>query len=495
MTALTLTETLSKEITSWVGTSMTMTRRSTRTICWMNGITMISPGPLTLSNRPSVKITPRSYSRRILMVLASRRTSTTTMVVTKYRKSTFIAELLFSVFEATWRIRRTGRSARRPARNPHLPYRRPSPCRRARRDGWIWRASPRLQVYPALAVAEIRDGFGLFTGQRLASAKPRLANRSRGQPDDGAEYQGRAEAHARDQAGIHLEPRNAGIEQDDRAEHHRDDAAYAQDAERRYEQLHGDQRQAQRHECEAGVVDREDLKCVQGQQQTDAADDPGYQGAGVVAFKNEPVDADHQQNVGQRRIGDDGQQFGAPVGLDFHCLETCGRKRSGAFVHPHGPPVDGVEQLRQMLGDDVDDVALQRLGCGQADRFAHGAFGPLGVSAVTIGQALDIGNRVVDRLARRGVAGDGLRSLRGFVRCGALGGIRVFGGSIRRIRFAAVGFALEGFPSPFDRRGRLPVTATSATNLHRRGRPQVGRRCHRGDVACIEHVGAGTGRA
>jgi len=45
-TALTFTETLSREITSWLGTSSTRVRRSTRTICWMPGTTTRASGGL-----------------------------------------------------------------------------------------------------------------------------------------------------------------------------------------------------------------------------------------------------------------------------------------------------------------------------------------------------------------------------------------------------------------------------------------------------------------
>ena len=62
-TALTLTDTLSCEITSCGGTSITTVRRSTRTICWMAGTMMTSPGPFTRQKRPSRNTTPRSYSR------------------------------------------------------------------------------------------------------------------------------------------------------------------------------------------------------------------------------------------------------------------------------------------------------------------------------------------------------------------------------------------------------------------------------------------------
>src|SRR5216683_6898206 len=80
MTALTLTETLSREITSWLGTSSTTMRRSTRTICWTNGTSSTRPGPLVPVYRPSVKTTARSYSRRILIAEATMiKTKTTTM--------------------------------------------------------------------------------------------------------------------------------------------------------------------------------------------------------------------------------------------------------------------------------------------------------------------------------------------------------------------------------------------------------------------------------
>ncbi len=46
-TAFTLTETLSRVITSWGGTSRTTVRRSTLTICWMIGMRKKSPGPFT----------------------------------------------------------------------------------------------------------------------------------------------------------------------------------------------------------------------------------------------------------------------------------------------------------------------------------------------------------------------------------------------------------------------------------------------------------------
>ena len=69
ITALTLTDTLSLVMTSWVGTSIVIVWRFTRIIRCRTGITMMTPGPLTCWNFPKKKITPRSYSMRTLMLL------------------------------------------------------------------------------------------------------------------------------------------------------------------------------------------------------------------------------------------------------------------------------------------------------------------------------------------------------------------------------------------------------------------------------------------
>ena len=54
-------------MTSCFGTLSTMTRRSTLRICCMTGTTTMIPGPLMPVKRPSVNITPRSYSFSTLM--------------------------------------------------------------------------------------------------------------------------------------------------------------------------------------------------------------------------------------------------------------------------------------------------------------------------------------------------------------------------------------------------------------------------------------------
>ncbi len=77
-TALTFTDTLSREMTSCVGTSSTTTRRSTLTMRCTSGMRMMRPGPFTPVKRPNVKITPRSYSLRILKICVAATASRTT---------------------------------------------------------------------------------------------------------------------------------------------------------------------------------------------------------------------------------------------------------------------------------------------------------------------------------------------------------------------------------------------------------------------------------
>src|SRR3989304_4475110 len=76
ITAFTLIDTLSRVMTSWGGTSMATVRRLTFTILSTNGIRRRRPGPRPSppglkTDRaffPSRKMTPRSYSRRILTI-------------------------------------------------------------------------------------------------------------------------------------------------------------------------------------------------------------------------------------------------------------------------------------------------------------------------------------------------------------------------------------------------------------------------------------------
>jgi hypothetical protein len=57
---------------------MVTRRRLTFTILSMMGMRMINPGPLVAITRPNLKITPRSYSLKILMAAARKKIIKTT---------------------------------------------------------------------------------------------------------------------------------------------------------------------------------------------------------------------------------------------------------------------------------------------------------------------------------------------------------------------------------------------------------------------------------
>jgi nicotinate dehydrogenase subunit B len=120
-------------------------------------------------------------------------------------------------------------------------------------------------------------------------------------------------------------------------------------------------------------------------------------------------------------------------------------------------------------------LALLCLARGEADGRAYRLLGPVGVPAAQFGQPPDVCDRVVDRLALHGGAGQ---------RRGGL-----------------LPLARSGFPILVARgskgEGTLAVIAPSpsAADGDGRGGAEVGGGRHGGDVAGVEDVGAGAGRA
>ena len=87
-TAFTLTETLSRVMTSCFGTLSTMTRRSTRRMRCSTGQMSTSPGPLMPVKRPTVKTTARSYSLSTLSAEKMRTAMMTTTAMTNGMQET-----------------------------------------------------------------------------------------------------------------------------------------------------------------------------------------------------------------------------------------------------------------------------------------------------------------------------------------------------------------------------------------------------------------------
>ncbi|MNE00187.1 hypothetical protein D3C80_925910 [compost metagenome] len=124
--------------------------------------------------------------------------------------------------------------------------------------------------------------------------------------------------------------------------------------------------------------------------------------------------------------------------------------------------VELAEQIRQVVGDAIDDLQAQGVIGRQADRFAYRLFRPIGVASTQLRQAANVGSGVVDLLAGQGVLFT--------VRCLFIAGGRS------------------------GRSGRVLGRARQAADLHRRGRAEVGARGHHGDMAGVEDIGTGAGR-
>src|SRR5688572_1871966 len=246
MTALTLTETLSREITSCLGTSSTIVRRSTRTIFWITGQTMMRPGPLTPSKRPRKKMTPRSYSRRTLIELVSSMKTSTTTALQKIGSSV-IASLLFLV----------GRDEQRqPLDAIHVQL---LPARhRAARNG-----VPGLAVNTdGSATREVRERFGAIADQLLGAGDDAPSPGTHREPDGAEHREARYGRDGADEAAVQRRPRLARVHQDDRPDDEGGKAPETERAEARREELGDHHADAEHDECESRKVDGKDLQRV-----------------------------------------------------------------------------------------------------------------------------------------------------------------------------------------------------------------------------------------
>ena len=198
------------------------------------------------------------------------------------------------------------------------------------------------------------------------------------------------------------------------------------------------------------------MEGVQGEQQGNRPGHPGHTETGRGELEEQAVDANQHEHQGHLRVGQDAEQVGAPVRLH---PDHCG-PGGGEFVRAGEDrdlaAVQLSEQFRQVHRHQVDHLLFQGLSRTQAGRLGDRAHGEIHVAAAQLRQAADVGSGVLHRLGAHGVLFLGFFRLR--VRLGA-----------------------------------RPRAADADGN--RRGRAQVGGRGHGRDVAGIEDVGAGAGRA
>ena len=244
-TALTLTETLSRVITSCGGTSMTTVRRSMRTICCTAGMSRKKPGPLTFQKRPSMNTTARSYSRRTRNDITA---SSTTMT------QTFRIPVRWPSSGSLDRRRRVARTSVRPLRpvtrtlcprlsGTGLSTRHCSPWTRAQPS-----ASTSSSVTPMLPISSSSP---VTIGRRRAfTATPSTRNRKRRGGDDERADQGRRYAEAG----------HVGVDQHHRADRERDDASDSERAIGGEEHFGDHEGEAKQDEPQPRVVDGQHLQ-------------------------------------------------------------------------------------------------------------------------------------------------------------------------------------------------------------------------------------------
>src|SRR5690606_33172362 len=108
----------------------------------------------------------------------------------------------------------------------------------------------------------------------------------------------------------------------------------------------------------------------------------------------------------------------APARLDHLDLQPFRIQRHGFVVEGDLPAVNGREEFGLVVRYQVDDVLFQRTLCREGRRVAHCLFGPVGIAAVSFGQATDVGDGVVQDLPLHGAPRNGrfvLRVVHGLV--------------------------------------------------------------------------------
>jgi len=148
----------------------------------------------------------------------------------------------------------------------------------------------------------------------------------------------------------------------------------------------------------ACVIHRERVHGVEGEDQGDRADNTGKDGAGVVEFEEQSVDAEQKEDVRDIRIAEYVEDPVLPTHLYFDdCSVRC-VQRALLFVHGHGLAVDLFEQHLYGRSDQIDHGVLQGLGFGNREALANCFLGPADVAMPFLADAADECGGVVGRL-------------------------------------------------------------------------------------------------
>jgi hypothetical protein len=105
------------------------------------------------------------------------------------------------------------------------------------------------------------------------------------------------------------------------------------------------------------------------------------------------------QDEGDVRIGDYRKELGAPVGRHGYDVQPSGRQRLGLAGDDRRSTIDLPQKFGNVIGDDIDDMKLERLRSGKA-RCAADRFGcPVRVAAIKLRKTTDVGDCIIDGLS------------------------------------------------------------------------------------------------
>src|SRR2546425_2902047 len=402
MTALTLTVTLSRVMTSWGGTSRVTVLRSILTSRSMpNGMMSRSPGPFSVIRRPSRKSTPRSYSLMMRMAeLKPIRTTRTMMPRTiSANMPTGPSSLMQWSSCYGWRQRLGGcrlwSLRQRALLLLHRLHSQPKAIQPEDPDlGAGGQRPPRRGCLPERTVDEDHAIRIERLADRADVTHHGLLARSVRLPPCGDDFLKDEEEDAGDGKDGNQQQRKvdgfrekAGVDQEQAAQGHRDDATGRRDAVGHGFEVDDEQQNREQDEQQARDVDREIEEGQRGEQAGDHPDDARQHQAGMRHPETDPNDRQQEEQVDQVGVGDRFEKLIEPAHVVPLDPGAGGLQRVGAAALADLPAGEIVQQCVEVAALEVDHPQLDGLVSGGVDALPDRFLDPIGVVVVEVASA------------------------------------------------------------------------------------------------------------
>src|SRR5438067_1583997 len=410
MTALTLTVTLSRVMTSWGGTSRVTVLRSILTSRSMpNGMMSRSPGPFSVISRPSRKSTPRSYS--LMMRMAELKPISTTRTMMPRTISANMPTGPSSLMQWSscygWRQRlggcRLGSLRQRALLLLHRLHSQPKAIQPENPDLGAGGQRPagrgRLPEGPvdedhAIRIERLADGADV-THHGLLARGVRLPPCGDDFLKDEEEDAGDAQDGNQQQRKVDGFREKAGVDQEQAAQGHRDDATGRQDAVGHGLEVDDKQQDREQDQEQARDVDGQIEEGYGSEQARDDADDARQDQAGMRHPETDPNDGQQEEQVDQVRVGHRFQQLIEAAEIVSLDPGMGGLQRVAAAALEDLPAVEVPQQCGEVAALEVDDAQMHGLVRGRVDALPDRLLHPIGVVVVKGGQRTAVGGRVV----------------------------------------------------------------------------------------------------